>query len=82
MQASIVIPVWNGADVIAGCLDALYAHADDLLGEVICVDNASPDGAGDFIATVTRRCVSLASRSTWDCLGAPTSAWKLPGATC
>ena len=50
MQASIIIPLWNGADVIADCLDAVYAHANDRLGEVICVDNASPDGAADLVA--------------------------------
>jgi GT2 family glycosyltransferase len=49
-QASIVIPVWNGAAVIGECLDAVYAHSGDALGEVICVDNASPDGAAQLIA--------------------------------
>jgi GT2 family glycosyltransferase len=48
-QASVIIPVWNGADVIADCLDAVYAHAGDRLGEVICVDNASPDSAAAII---------------------------------
>lgn len=50
MQASIVIPVWNGASVIAECLDALYADASDELLEVIAVDNASRDRSAAIIA--------------------------------
>jgi GT2 family glycosyltransferase len=40
---TVVIPVWNGADVIAGCLRDLYANSGDLLHSVVAVDNASPD---------------------------------------
>ena len=50
MQASIVIPVWNGASVIADCLDSVYAHAGDELLEVICVDNDSADDSAKLIA--------------------------------
>lgn len=50
LQASIIIPVWNGAGVIAKCLEAVYAHSGDALLEVICVDNASPDNAAQLIA--------------------------------
>jgi GT2 family glycosyltransferase len=50
MQASIIIPVWNGESVIADCLAAVFAHSGDRLLEVICVDNASPDHAAAIIA--------------------------------
>lgn len=50
MQASIVIPVWNGASVVSDCLDAIYAHCGDELLEVICVDNASRDDSAILIA--------------------------------
>jgi GT2 family glycosyltransferase len=50
MQASVIIPVWNGESVIAECLDAVFAHSGDRLLEVICVDNASPDHATAIIA--------------------------------
>jgi GT2 family glycosyltransferase len=50
MQASVVIPVWNGASVIADCLDSVYAQAGDELLEVICVDNASADESAGLIA--------------------------------
>lgn len=50
MQASIIIPVWKGAAVIADCLAAVFAHSGERLLEVICVDNASPDDAVALIA--------------------------------
>ena len=43
MQASIVIPLWNGAEVIEACIQALYQQSGLALGEVIVVDNASSD---------------------------------------
>jgi len=49
MQASIIIPVWKGASVIADCLEAVFAHSGARLLEVICVDNASPDNAAAII---------------------------------
>jgi len=51
MRVSIVIPVWNGASVIADCLKAVYASTGDELADVICVDNASEDESADCIAT-------------------------------
>jgi GT2 family glycosyltransferase len=50
MQATIVIPVWNGVGVIDECLAAVYAHSGDQLLEVICVDNASADRSAALIA--------------------------------
>lgn len=40
---TVVIPVWNGTDVIADCLSALYANSGDRLLAVVAVDNGSPD---------------------------------------
>lgn len=51
MNASIIIPVWNGRTVIEACLQAVYAQSGPLLHELICVDNASADGSADLIAT-------------------------------
>ena len=44
MQASVVIPLWNGAEVIGACIQAIYQQSGPALGEVIVVDNASIDG--------------------------------------
>lgn len=52
MQTSIVIPLWNGAEVIDACMQALYQHSGPALGEVIVVDNASSD---DGAALVTAK---------------------------
>ena len=49
MQASVVIPVWNGASVLPDCLDALYTNSGSDLLEVICVDNASADDSAALI---------------------------------
>ncbi len=50
MQASIVIPLWNGAEVIDACMQALYQHSGPALGEVIVVDNASSDDGAARVA--------------------------------
>lgn len=50
MRASVVIPVWNGAAVIADCLAALYREAGNELLEVICVDNDSADESAEIVA--------------------------------
>lgn len=49
VQASVIIPVWNGVSYISDCLDALLkqTHSD---WEIIVVDNASTDGSADFVA--------------------------------
>lgn len=48
MHVSVIIPVWNGQDTLAACLDSIYAHSD-INTSVICVDNASSDGSLDLI---------------------------------
>ncbi|MBK8987153.1 MAG: glycosyltransferase family 2 protein [Chloroflexi bacterium] len=50
MKISVIIPVWNGAAVLPGCLEALAAHADDSLQEIICVNNASTDDSANIVA--------------------------------
>jgi GT2 family glycosyltransferase len=50
MQASIVIPVWNGEAVLPDCLESIYKHSGSELLEVICVDNDSRDGSAALIA--------------------------------
>ncbi|HXK41691.1 MAG TPA: glycosyltransferase family 2 protein [Anaerolineae bacterium] len=47
-RASVIIPVWNGYDCVPACLRALCAqNYPDF--EILVVDNASPDGAGDVV---------------------------------
>ena len=50
MKFSLVIPVWNGAEVIAQCLNTIAAQRDDQPFEIICVDNDSRDDSAAIIA--------------------------------
>jgi GT2 family glycosyltransferase len=49
VKVSIIIPVWNGREVLPACLDALLAQGYPNF-EVIVVDNASADGSADFVS--------------------------------
>ncbi|MFM7582906.1 MAG: glycosyltransferase family 2 protein [Caldilinea sp.] len=49
MECSIVVPVWNGGDVLAECLQALSACTEGHRCEILCVDNASTDGSAALI---------------------------------
>ena len=50
-KASVIIPVWNGAEVVLDALAAVFANSDEWLLEVICVDNASQDQSAALIET-------------------------------
>ena len=49
-SASVVIPNWNGRDLLAkyvpSIIEALRGHPDN---EIIVVDNGSEDGSADFL---------------------------------
>ena len=47
MSLAFVIPALNERDSIGRTLDSIRAHAADLVGEVLVVDNGSSDGTGD-----------------------------------
>jgi GT2 family glycosyltransferase len=49
MITSVIIPVWNGEEVLAECLRALLAHSDSNQTQIICVDNASIDGSAALL---------------------------------
>jgi len=46
---SVIIPHWNGIDVISECLESLFQTQYDPF-EVIVVDNASTDGSSDWVS--------------------------------
>ncbi len=50
MRFSLVIPVWNGAEVIASCLNAVASQRNDQPCEIICVDNDSRDESAAIVA--------------------------------
>ncbi len=47
-KVSIIIPHWNGIDILSECLDSL-SNLDYTPLEIIVVDNASTDGSQDWI---------------------------------
>ena len=65
MKASVIIPIWNGAEVVGSCLDALFAQRGSEAMEVIAVDNASRDDSAAIVsrdypqATLLRQPVNL-----------------------
>jgi GT2 family glycosyltransferase len=48
-NVTVVIPVWNGAEVLGDCLRALYAGSGPRLRGVIAVDNDSADESAALI---------------------------------
>ena len=52
MRVAAVVVNWNGADHLAGCLQALDAQDHDDL-EIVVVDNASSDGSAELLRTYT-----------------------------
>ena len=49
MDLSIVIVNWNTRDLVAGCLDSVFAYPASQLFDVWVVDNASTDGSPDLL---------------------------------
>lgn len=50
LRLSVIVPVWNGESVIAGCLDALARQTLDRAAyDVIVVDNGSTDRTADIV---------------------------------
>jgi len=49
VDLSIIIVSWNTGDLLAQCLQSVYATACGLALEVIVVDNASVDGSVDLV---------------------------------
>ncbi|MBI4658345.1 MAG: glycosyltransferase [Verrucomicrobia bacterium] len=86
MKLSVIIPAYNEAKCIRGCLgsvfEALAAHPrGDLATEVIVVDNNSTDGTGDLARTAGARVVfepvNQIARARNAGAAAATGAWFL-----
>jgi GT2 family glycosyltransferase/radical SAM superfamily enzyme YgiQ (UPF0313 family)/Flp pilus assembly protein TadD/glycosyltransferase involved in cell wall biosynthesis len=53
-RVSIIIPLFNKVEYTKQCLDALFVNTDQKPGyEIILVDNASTDGTGDYLRTLS-----------------------------
>jgi len=62
LKISVIIPVYNGAQTILHCLDAVFAskYADY---EVIVVNDGSTDGSGELAARRPCQVISMACKS-------------------
>jgi len=49
MDVSIVIVNWNTRQLLADCINSIYANAGEADYEIIVVDNASSDGSADMV---------------------------------
>ncbi|MEO6715333.1 MAG: glycosyltransferase family 2 protein [Mycobacteriales bacterium] len=47
MRVAVVVPSWNGVDLLPACLDSLIAQ--DPLPEIVVVDNGSTDGSPELV---------------------------------
>ncbi len=54
MRSAVVIPNWNGARWLVGCLDAVAAQTR-AADEVVVVDNGSSDDSLAILAGASRR---------------------------
>jgi len=49
IEVSIIIPNWNGGEVLAECLESILVHTQDTDFELIIVDNGSTDSSPHII---------------------------------
>jgi len=49
IAVSIIIPNWNGDEILAECLDSILVHTQDIAFELIIIDNGSTDSSPEII---------------------------------
>jgi GT2 family glycosyltransferase len=49
IAVSIIIPNWNGGDILSECLQSILDHTRDIAFEIIVVDNGSTDDSPQII---------------------------------
>ena len=55
MKSAVVIPNWNGADVVAAAIDSLLAQSQT--HTIIVVENGSTDSSDDILASYGNKIV-------------------------
>jgi GT2 family glycosyltransferase len=51
LDLTIIIPNYNTKDLLRKCLRSIYEYTGGITFEVICLDDNSPDGSADMVAT-------------------------------
>ena len=49
-SATVIVPAWNGRELLPACLDALLGQQGRGSVEIVVVDNASTDGSAALVA--------------------------------
>src|SRR5271169_4754333 len=52
IDLSVIIASYNTRELLQSCLESVYQYTAGISFEVICVDDASPDGSADMVATL------------------------------
>jgi GT2 family glycosyltransferase len=50
LDLTIIIANYNTLDLLQSCLESIYRETEGISFEVICVDDASPDGSANMVA--------------------------------
>jgi len=50
LDLSIIVSNYNTRELLRSCLESVYQYTEGISFEVICVDDASPDGSADLVA--------------------------------
>jgi N-acetylglucosaminyl-diphospho-decaprenol L-rhamnosyltransferase len=51
MDLTVIIPSYNTRQLLSDCLSSIYHFTQGIAFEVICIDDHSPDGSADLVAT-------------------------------
>jgi GT2 family glycosyltransferase len=51
LDLTIIIPNYNTKRLLRNCLASIYEHTKGISFEIICIDDNSPDGSADMVAT-------------------------------
>ena len=50
LDLTVIIPSYNTRDLLSACIASIYRHTTGITFEIICLDDASPDGSADMVA--------------------------------
>ena len=50
LDLTVIIANYNTRELLRSCLESVYQYTEGISFEVICVDDASPDGSADMVA--------------------------------
>jgi glycosyltransferase involved in cell wall biosynthesis len=50
LDLTIIVANYNTRNLLQSCLESVYHYTEGISLEVICIDDASPDGSADMVA--------------------------------